>query len=41
MEVLKKLKNEGFEILAVELTPTAIDYKTLFNYKKEKLCLIV
>lgn len=41
LEILQKLKNEGFSIFAVELTPEAIDYKTLFNSDLDKICLIV
>lgn len=41
MEVLEKLKKDWFKIYAVELTPEAIDYKTLFNTKDEKICLIM
>lgn len=41
LEILQKLKNEWFELLAVELTPTAIDYKKLFNYNACKVCLVV
>lgn len=41
MEVLKNLKNDWYEIISVELTPEAIDYKKLFNYKAEKICLIM
>lgn len=41
MEILQQLKNDWFELFAVELTSQAIDYKTLFNYKADKICLIV
>jgi hypothetical protein len=41
MDVLKKLKNDEFEILAVELTPEAVDYRKLFNYENKKICLVV
>ena len=41
MEVLQKLKNDWFLILAVELTPTAIDYRELFGQKLDKVCLIL
>ncbi len=41
MEVLIDLKNDWFEIISVELTKEAIDYKELFNYKKDKVCLIM
>jgi hypothetical protein len=41
MEILKKLKQEGFLIFSVELTPEAIDYKTLFRQSFDKICLIV
>jgi len=41
MEVLVNLRNDGFEIIAVELTPEAIDYKSLFYSKPEKVCLIM
>lgn len=41
MEALNSLKNEWYEILSVELTPEAIDYKTLINYDKEKVCLVL
>ncbi|MDD5769714.1 MAG: RNA methyltransferase [Candidatus Gracilibacteria bacterium] len=39
--VLNNLKNDGFQIFAVELTKDAIDYKTLFNLNLDKICLIV
>lgn len=41
MEVLKNLKNDWFDIYAVELTSQAIDYRELFKYKWEKICLIM
>jgi len=41
MEILENLKNDWFEIFSVELTPEAIDYKTLFTYKTDKICLVV
>lgn len=41
MEILKKLKSEWFEIFSVELTQSAIDYKTLFWQKFEKICLVM
>lgn len=41
MEILQKLKNDWFEIISVELTDTAIDYRELFNYKKDKICLVM
>lgn len=41
MEILKKLKQDWFEIFSVELTPTAIDYKSLFWQKFEKICLVM
>lgn len=41
MEVLQNLKNDWFEIISVELTSQAIDYKKLFNYKKDKVCLVL
>lgn len=40
-EVLEKLRHDGFQIFAVELTPQAIDYKTLFHSNYEKVCLIM
>ena len=41
LEILKNLKEDWFSIFAVELTPEAIDYKTLFNSDLDKICLIV
>ncbi len=41
MEILKKLKQDWFEIFSVELTEKAIDYKTLFWQKFEKICLVM
>lgn len=41
IEILKELRNEGFQIFAVELTPTAIDYRTLFWQKFQKICLVM
>jgi tRNA G18 (ribose-2'-O)-methylase SpoU len=35
------LRNDGFQIFAVELTPSAVDYKTLFHANYEKVCLIM
>lgn len=40
-DALKELKQQGYQIFAVELTPQAIDYKTLFHSNLEKVCLIV
>lgn len=40
-EVLEKLRKDWFQIFAVELTPQAIDYKTLFHSNYEKVCLIM
>jgi len=41
MEILQKLKKDWFKIFAVELTKEAIDYKTLFWKKIDKICLVV
>lgn len=41
MEILKNLKNDWFEIISVELTSDAIDYRKLFKYANKKICLIV
>lgn len=41
IEALENLKNDWFEIFAVELTPNAIDYKTFFWKKIDKICLVV
>jgi tRNA G18 (ribose-2'-O)-methylase SpoU len=41
MEILKKLKDDWYEIFSVELTPKAINYKTLFWKKFDKICLVV
>ena len=41
IEVINNLKNDWFEIVSVELTPEAQDYKTLFWYNKDKIALIV
>jgi len=40
-EVLENLRKDWFQIFAVELTPEAVDYKTLFHAKYEKVCLIM
>ena len=39
--VLNNLRNDGFKIFAVELTPEAIDYKTLFWSNLDKVCLVM
>lgn len=41
MEILKKLKQEGFLIFSVELTSDAIDYKTLVWKSFDKICLVM
>lgn len=41
MEVLKELKKNGFQIFAVELTPSAVDYRTLFWKDFQKVCLVM
>lgn len=41
MEILNKLRNDWYKIFAVELTPEAIDYKTLFNLNLDKVCLVL
>lgn len=41
IEILKELRNDGFQIFAVELTPTAIDYRTLFWQNFQKICLVM
>lgn len=41
MEVLQILRKDWFQIFAVELTKEAIDYKSLFWKKFEKICLLV
>lgn len=41
IDILTQLRWEGYKIFAVELTPTAIDYKTLINSNFDKICLIV
>jgi tRNA G18 (ribose-2'-O)-methylase SpoU len=41
MEILKKLKDDWYKIFSVELTPKAINYKTLFWKKFDKICLVV
>lgn len=40
-EVLQALRMQWYKIFAVELTPEAIDYKTLFNSNFDKVCLVV
>lgn len=40
-EVINDLKSKDFEIISVELTPEAQDYKTLFWYDKKNIALIV
>jgi tRNA G18 (ribose-2'-O)-methylase SpoU len=39
--ILEKLKKDWFEIISVELTVKAVDYKTLFNNSPEKICLVM
>ena len=41
MEVLSELKKNGFQIFAVELTQTAVDYRTLFWKDFQKVCLVM
>jgi len=41
IEILKKLKDDWYKIFSVELTPKAINYKTLFWKKFDKICLVV
>lgn len=41
IEVLTHLKKEWFQIFAVELTPEAIDYRTLFWESFDKICLVM
>jgi len=38
---LQHLRKEGFLLYAVELTPEAVEYRTLCTEKYEKICLIV
>ncbi len=41
LDILKKLKKDWYKIYSVELTPDAVDYKTLFQEKEENICLIM
>lgn len=41
MEILSELRKKWFQILAVELTPKAIDYRTLFWQNFDKICLVM
>ena len=41
MDVLVDLKEKWYQIFSVELTPEAIDYKTLFNSNLDKVCLVM
>ena len=41
MDVLRDLKQKWYQIFSVELTPEAIDYKTLFNSNLDKVCLVM
>ncbi len=41
MEVLELYRNDWYKIFAVELTPEAIDYKTLFWSNLDRVCLIM
>lgn len=41
IEIVKKLKNDWYTILCVELTDDAIDYKELLNQKNDKIVLIM
>lgn len=41
MDILPILKQDGYRIFAVELTPEAIDYKSLIHTDFEKVCFIV
>ncbi len=38
---IEELKSQWYQIYAVELTETAVDYKELFTDKSEKVCLIM
>ncbi len=41
LSILKKLKKDWYKIYSVELTPDAVDYKSLFSEKEENICLIM
>lgn len=41
MDVLIDLKQKWYEIISIELTDKAINYKNLFWYKRDKIALIV
>jgi len=41
MDVIKDLKDKNYEIISVELTPQAQDYKTLFWYKEKNIALVL
>lgn len=41
LEVVKKLKEDGYKIYSVEIDEKSIDYRELFQIKDEKICLIM
>lgn len=41
LQVLQRLKDEGYKIYSVELTQQSIDYKKLFWKKEENICLVL
>lgn len=41
IKTINGLKKDWYKIYSVELTPDALDYRELFNEKKEKVCLIM
>ncbi len=41
LSILKKLKKDWYKIYSVELTPDAVDYKSLFSEKEENICIIM
>nr|MDD3720787.1 RNA methyltransferase [Candidatus Gracilibacteria bacterium] len=41
IEIINKLKNDGYKVVSVELTPDAVDYRKYFGKKEDKICLIM
>ena len=41
LDVLKKLRKDGYKIYSVEVDDRSIDYKECFNLEEEKICLVM
>ncbi|MDD3301937.1 MAG: RNA methyltransferase [Candidatus Gracilibacteria bacterium] len=41
IEIVNKLKDDGYKIYSVELTEKSIDYRNFFGKKEDKICLIM